>query len=413
MSYSCLLQELEHCAAPGAGGAVPAVKHIVRFENSRELQTFMRELRERYPALLHKAKITQLRTIPAVVCTVSSFPEGRKFQGIRYVEADARASVHGLAGEAAAAPAMPGEELPIPWGVRQIRAPLAWKWTTGRSVRVGVIDTGADYRHPDLKHSLARGINLLYQGALPQDDNGHGTHISGTIAACALNASGMTGTAPGAVIYPVKAFDRFGSAYVSDIIRGIEWCLMNSIWLINMSFGMAEDSRSLREAVAQACRRGAVLVASAGNEGKRGVIDYPGRYPETVCVGATDRRRRLASFSNRGKMVDIYAPGSRIFSTWLNNGYQVLSGTSMAASHVTGAIALAMAAKPDWPPGRIVRMLKQASWAVKSGADKNGPGKNGTSKNGAGKNGAGKRKSSGSQAREIDAYKLIRLLRKK
>ena len=136
----------------------------------------------------------------------------------------------------------------IPWGVQEIKAPQAWSSTTGHRIKVGVIDTGVDFNHPDLKHSLARGINLLNRGTLPHDDNGHGTHIAGTIAA-ANQLHGMIGVAPRATIYPVKAFDHNGSAFVSDIILGIEWCVRNRMDVINMSFGMKTRSKSLLNAV--------------------------------------------------------------------------------------------------------------------------------------------------------------------
>ncbi len=138
----------------------------------------------------------------------------------------------------------------IPWGVQEIQAPQAWSSTTGHRIKVGVIDTGVDFSHPDLRQSLARGINLLNRGALPHDDNGHGTHIAGTIAA-ANQLHGMIGVAPRPTIYPVKAFDQNGSAFVSDIILGIEWCVRNRMDVINMSFGMKTRSKSLLNAVSE------------------------------------------------------------------------------------------------------------------------------------------------------------------
>lgn len=247
----------------------------------------------------------------------------------------------------------------IPWGVQKIKAPLAWSSTTGHRIKVGVIDTGVDFNHPDLKQSLGRGINLLNRSALPFDDNGHGTHIAGTIAA-ANQVHGMIGVAPRATVYPVKAFDNNGSAFVSDIVLGIEWCVNNGMNVINMSFGMKSRSKSLHTAVNNAYNSGVIIVASSGNDGKRKAVDYPARYPQTIAVGATNRLRRIAPFSNRGMHIDIYAPGDKILSAWLRGKYNEMSGTSMATSHVSGAIALLLARHPDLAPGDIKAILKKA-----------------------------------------------------
>jgi len=252
----------------------------------------------------------------------------------------------------------------IPWGVQQVKAPQVWSVTTGHRIKIGVIDTGADFGHPDLKHSLARGINLLNRTSLPYDDNGHGTHIAGTIAA-ANQPRGMIGVAPRATIYPVKAFDHNGSAFVSDIILGIEWCVRNRMNIINMSFGMKTRSKALLNAVNNAYNAGIIIIASSGNDGKRKSIDYPARYQQTVAVGATNKLRRIAPFSNRGAFIDIYAPGDKIHSAWLKGKYNEMSGTSMATSHVSGAVALLLAHKPGLSPAEIKSILKRSMQPLK------------------------------------------------
>ena len=260
-----------------------------------------------------------------------------------------------------------GGALPLPWGIREIKAPAVWSHSTGAKVRIAVIDTGIDYRHPDLRAAAAGGINLVTPGRLPYDDNGHGTHIAGTIAASA-RAGGLNGVAPDARIYAVKAFDHNGTAYVSDIVAGIEWCIRNQMDIINMSFGMKTPHKALEEAVKSAQRSGIVVVASSGNEGRIGDIDYPARYRSTIAVGATTRGGRIAPFSNRGRQIDIYAPGDKVISTWLGGGYRELSGTSMATSHVTGIIALLLAESPDLTPAAIKRRLIRSTTAVKRGS---------------------------------------------
>lgn len=256
--------------------------------------------------------------------------------------------------------------LSLPWGVREIKAPAVWERSAGTKIRIAVIDTGIDYRHPDLRGTAAGGINLVNPGRAPWDDNGHGTHIAGTIAASS-RSGGMNGVAPEAQIYAVKAFDQNGTAYVTDIVAGIEWCIRNKMNIINMSFGMKNPHRALEEAVNAAYRNGIVVVASSGNEGRLGEIDYPARYRRVIAVGATSHSGRLASFSNRGRRIDLYAPGDKIVSTWLDGGYRELSGTSMATSHVTGVIALLLSARPGLSPAAVKRLLVRGTTAVVRG----------------------------------------------
>jgi subtilisin len=246
----------------------------------------------------------------------------------------------------------------IPWGVSQIRAPEVWSRSTGRRIKIGVIDTGVDFSHPDLQRSVYGGINLIHRYMLPMDDNGHGTHIAGTIAAASQH-SGIVGVAPHGAIHAVKAFDFKGTAFVSDIIQGIEWCVRYRMDIINMSFGTTNYSKALESAVHNAVNAGKVVVASSGNNGKMYQMDYPARFPQTIAVGASTRNHKIARFSNRGHRIDIYAPGEKIYSTWLHGKYHLMSGTSMATSHVTGVIALLLAVKPGLSPRQIKAILQR------------------------------------------------------
>ncbi|WP_058300966.1 S8 family peptidase [Gorillibacterium timonense] len=278
-----------------------------------------------------------------------------------------RALIHETSDDSTSSPsAYRTGSLTVPWGVREIKAPAVWERSTGNAIRIAVIDTGIDYRHPDLRGAAAGGVNLVSPGRPPWDDNGHGTHIAGTIAASS-KIGGINGVAPEAHIYAVKAFDRNGTAYVSDIVAGIEWCIRNKMDIINMSFGMKTSHRGLQDAVKAAYHSGIVVVASSGNEGQLGDIDYPARYRQAIAVGATTRGGRLASFSNRGRRIDLYAPGDKIVSTWLNGGYRELSGTSMATSHVSGVIALLLSVRPGLSPAAIKRALTRGTTAVTRG----------------------------------------------
>lgn len=279
-----------------------------------------------------------------------------RFADLLNVEDDLQIQIHSVASQKSGIAT-------LPWGVKAIHAPQAWSTSTGVQVKIGVIDTGADYRHPDLKHSLATGVNLIHRGMLPLDDNGHGTHIAGTLAAAGGNR-GMMGVAPRSLLHPVKAFDHNGSAYVSDIVLGIDWCVHNRMDIINMSFGMKTRSKALHNVVIKAYRAGIAIIASSGNDGKRGG-DYPARYPETIAVGAMDKRRRVAAFSNRGSYIDVYGPGEGIPSCWLREGYKEMSGTSMATSHVTGAASLLLALRPGLTPRELKLLLRRTASPVR------------------------------------------------
>jgi subtilisin family serine protease len=333
-------------------------RSILRFANPGDYRMFLQALGTNRESQQKLRGFRKLALIQAVSCPFPREGLPRPWSELIHEE-DALVRVH-------ATPSGTNvTDKGIPWGVRHIKAPEAWRRTTGYRVKVGVIDTGVDFEHPDLKHSVERGINLLYRTYPPQDDNGHGTHISGTIAA-ANRLQGMIGVAPRASIHPVKAFDYNGTAYVSDIILGIDWCVRNHMDVVNMSFGMRNRSRSLLQAVDNAHRAGVMIVASSGNDGLRDDIDYPARYGQTLAVGATDREGRIASFTNRSDHIDIYAPGDQIVSSWLNGRHREMSGTSMATSHVSGAIALLLAHNPGLSPDKIKSILKRAARPLKN-----------------------------------------------
>ena len=242
-------------------------------------------------------------------------------------------------------PSQPVEQLP--WGVNKIGADLANG--TGVGVTVCVIDTGINQNHPDLQANIAGGRNFAAKGAAIDpnkwnDDNGHGTHVAGTIAALD-NSIGVIGVAPQASLLAAKVLNRQGSGYTSDVIAGIEYCVLNNAKVISMSLGSSSDVQALHDAVDAAYSSGSLLVAAAGND-YGGAFSYPAAYSSVIAVSATDSNDNLASFSNLGPEVELAAPGVSILSTWKNGGYNTISGTSMATPHVSGVTALAMEANP-------------------------------------------------------------------
>jgi len=257
-----------------------------------------------------------------------------------------------------------------------IHAPAAWDVTTGsRDVVVGVIDSGADTAHPDLAANLWRnpgesgagqatngidddrngfvddvnGWDFAEHDAQPLDADGHGTHVAGTVGAQGGNAIGVTGVAQSSSLMVLRSLGADGSGSVADVVTAYAYAARNGARVVNLSLGGNTGSRTERDALAAA--GGVLFVAAAGNDGADN--DTAGTFPcnyelvNVVCVGASDRNDALTSFSNRGKRtVDLAAPGVDIASTYLDGKYVYMDGTSMAAPHVTGVAALALARAP-------------------------------------------------------------------
>lgn len=356
-------------------------KHILQFHNRQTYRACVSRLKQLNRGKKKVHTYQDLHIIQAISCPLNVHSAVLHCPQVKLVEEDKKVKIYALPIKSTAgsdrttgssASMWKGSQL-IPWGVKHIKAPLAWKKTLGSQIKVGVIDTGIDFMHPDLKSSVGPGINLLFPGALPIDDNGHGTHIAGIIAGSSTR-QGILGVAPKASIHAVKAFDMVGSAYVSDIIAGINWCVENNMDIINMSFGMSTYSRALENAVKNAHDAGKIIVASCGNEGKKQSIDYPARFSQVVSVGATTRTGRVASFSNKGKRIDIYAPGEKILSSWLYGRYNELNGTSMATAHVTGVIALMLSTKRNLKPYQVKQLLKRSSVSITNDKSSKWPG---------------------------------------
>ncbi|PTM59701.1 S8 family peptidase [Desmospora activa] len=251
----------------------------------------------------------------------------------------------------------------IPWGIQTVEAPKAWRYTKGRGVKVAVIDTGIANDHAAVQRNYKGGVNIISPMFTPYDYNGHGTHVAGIIAGRSQEL-GIIGVAPRVHLYAVKAFNRRGSASLSDLLSAINWCIENRMDMINMSFGMVKVSDSLQQAIQTAHRRKIVMVAASGNQGSNGSVDFPARFNETIGVTATGKDGKLASFSNTGQGVDLAAPGDKIKSAWLNGATREMSGTSMAVPHVTGTAALLFYLRQDLSPDQIRQLLVQSGMTV-------------------------------------------------
>jgi thermitase len=247
------------------------------------------------------------------------------------------------------------------WNLPLIAADKAWQVTTGdENIIIAVIDTGIDLNHPEFNGKLAPGHNMITGGDDPQDDNGHGTHVAGIIAARTNNIEGIAGINWGAKIMPIKAMDAEGSGSVVDIADGIVWAVDHGAKVINLSLGEYNDSDYLHEAIRYAYDKGVVLVAAMGNDG----IDepsYPAAYPEVIAVAANDEYSETATFSNFGSHTSISAPGVAIPSTYPNQRYVAMSGTSMASPHVAGVAGLLLSVSPNLGPADVRKILQMTA----------------------------------------------------
>ncbi len=260
-------------------------------------------------------------------------------------------------------------ELDNSWGVKRIGAGVVHdSGNKGAGVKVAIIDTGLDYTHPDLGANYAGGYDFVNDDNNPMDDDityGHGTHVAGIIAALD-NDFGVVGVAPEASLYALKALNSEGVGYVSDVIFAIQWATdpdgdgsaNDRLDIINMSLGADRGNIFFKWACNLAYRDGLLLVAAAGNYG---AVCYPAAYSSVVAVSATDEEDNLASFSSTGSQVELAAPGDNIYSTYLNNEYKTLGGTSMASPHVVGTAALVWADKPGWSNKKVRAQLQNTA----------------------------------------------------
>ncbi|OBA09262.1 serine protease [Bacillus subtilis] len=237
----------------------------------------------------------------------------------------------------------------LPEGIKVIKAPEMWsKGVKGKNVKIAVLDTGCDTSHPDLKSQIIGGKNFTDDDGGKEDAvsdyNGHGTHVAGTIAANDSNG-GISGVAPEASLLIVKVLGGAnGSGQYEWIINGINYAVEQKVDIISMSLGGPSDVPELKEAVKNAVKNGVLIVCAAGNEGdgdeRTEELSYPAAYNEVIAVGSVSVARELSEFSNANKEIDLVAPGENILSTLPNKKYGKLTGTSMAAPHVSGALAL-------------------------------------------------------------------------
>ena len=286
--------------------------------------------------------------------------------------------------------AMPNDPMYVDlWGLQATvsDAEGAWDISQGSGVTVAIIDSGVDYNHSDLRDNAwvntaeiendgidndANGYVDDYYGydfnardSDPLDENGHGTHVAGTVAAVGNNGVGVIGIAPQSKFMSIRGLNATGSGYTSDLAEAIYYAVDMGADVINNSWGGGGVNTALKDAIDYAHAMGVVVIAAAGNDNSKS-IHYPSGYDNVVSVTAVDSAGAKASFSNYGTRVDVAAPGVEILSTmpeysvYLNTsrslaqGYDLLNGTSMASPHVAGQVALILSSNPTYSVEQVV-----------------------------------------------------------
>lgn len=321
--------------------------------------------------------LSVIKYLPRANLTVVYAPPGSERGLIASLKAQGRRAGLNLIAAMSAAPNDPFYGLQ--WNFAQIQAEKAWDMTNGAGVTVAVLDTGLKTGGPDGIACVAPGgIDIAYSDSDPDDADGHGTHVAGTIAQAANNGTGVAGLAYGACILPVKVLDDTGSGTFADIAEGVYYAVDHGAKVINMSLGTnaryaVTTDPVMDPALAYAELKGVTVVAAAGNDGNRKNVSYPAIYPTVIAVGATDYAGAVTRYSNRGKGLDLVAPGGNtsvdqnvdgyvdgiLQETFLSGswGYWFFQGTSMATPHVSAAAALLISAGKAATPAGVTAAL--------------------------------------------------------
>jgi thermitase len=305
---------------------------VVRFENARAFQA------------VRGARLT----IPALNAAV--LPSVQGLEGVRYAEPIRQ--VQALAQD--------DEQLPRQWGMAKIGATRAWAVTKGRpEVLVAVVDTGVDYTHPDLAGHVVRGHDHVNNDDDPMDDHRHGTHCAGTIVAQHGNG-GLAGLAPGVTVIAIKVLSRTAGGESANVAAGIVEAADRGARVLSLSLGGTTSSLIIADAVRYAQAKGALVVAAMGNDNST-IPMWPAAQEGVLAVAATTDEDQKAYFSNLGPHVSVAAPGAYVLSTVPGGKFKELSGTSMAAPHVSALAALLLSRSPGMTAGQVRERIEQTA----------------------------------------------------
>lgn len=282
---------------------------------------------------------------------------------------------------------------PLQWHFSQIQASAAWDISLGSSVTVAVLDTGLASGLSDGIGCVTPGFDVVNNDNDPEDGDGHGTHVAGTIGQTSNNHTGVSGLAFAACVMPVKVLDDNGSGSFADIADGIYFAVANGARVINMSLGTnarfaVTNDPLMDNALDYASQNNVTVVAASGNDGHRKNVSYPAIYPSVIAVGATDARGNVTRYSNQGSGLDLVAPGgdtgrddnrdgyadgvlqeTRLSGDINQQGYYFFQGTSMASPHVAAAAAMLISHGIDTPDTIRERLMATAKDIADSGFD--------------------------------------------
>ncbi|MFG2117036.1 type VII secretion-associated serine protease mycosin [Streptomyces sp. NPDC048718] len=277
-----------------------------------------------------------------------------------------------------------------PWSLQRVLLDQLWSQSTGKGVRVAVIDTGVDVKNPQLTKAVdaGSGVNLIPKDAKDANGNklergkengttdtvGHGTKVAGIIAARPAKGSGFVGLAPDATIIPIQQNDAEGRGTAETLAAAIQYAIAKNANVINISQDTANAVKPtplLQQAVDKALEKEIVVVASAGNDGLGGNVKptYPASYEGVLAVAASDRNNERAAFSQSGDFVGVAAPGVDMISTVPGGGHCADNGTSFSAPYVAGLAALVKAKHPKWTQAQIVAQIEQTAERSVAGHD--------------------------------------------
>ncbi|WP_168119287.1 S8 family peptidase [Paenibacillus sp. HB172176] len=247
------------------------------------------------------------------------------------------------------------------WNLPSIETEKGWTLSRGsEDVIIAVLDTGVQSNHPDLQGKLLTGTNIINDKAAPDDDVGHGTHVTGIIGANVNNGEGVAGLSWYNKIMPVKVLDNSGAGSTYSVAQGLIWAVDNGAKVINMSLGNYAEAEFLHDAIKYAYDHDVVLIAASGND-NTDRPGYPAAYPEVFAVAATTNNKQKASFSNYGDYIDVAAPGDSIASTYPDSQYAALSGTSMASPHVAALAGLIRSINPQLTNVEVMDIMRMSA----------------------------------------------------
>jgi len=328
-------------------------RYIIKMKNKEATEDFA----EKNKDILEVGKeVMELQNLDSVLLDLSSqeLNDIQSNPDVMYVEADASVSIQDIEDQNTTANDLFSRQI-TSWGTHSIGADLSTEnGFAGHGVKIAILDTGIA-NHSDL--NISGGYSFVDDTPVYSDDNGHGTHVAGIIAA-KDNGIGIQGIASDSEIYAVKVLDSDGKGNYSQVIQGIDYAIQNQMDVILMSFGGNKFSQALLDAVTAARNNGIVLVAAAGNKGGgEESMTYPALFQEVISTGAVNKSFARANFSSTGQQLDVVAPGTDILSTYMGDGYRSLSGTSMAAPFVAGSLAVIWSKHPDWNDQQVLDAL--------------------------------------------------------